>query len=149
MKRSIGLVSIALVSIGIFVGCKKYENGGPIRKANKRIVNTWKLKSYLRNNTDETSSLLISDYTEVYGEGGSLTRSYNDQSNDHKSDAGTWELNDDKTSVRTMGVGSIELTNETSTVSASTIYILRLDKEEFHYYFENGGDTHEFRLTAN
>jgi hypothetical protein len=31
-------------------------------------------------------------------------------------------------------------------VSSSYYNILKLDKDEYWYYFENGGDRHEFRL---
>ena len=57
------------VVIGSFLatGCKKYSDGGLVSKADKRLsANSWKLQKYLRNGNDETSQLLISNFTETF-----------------------------------------------------------------------------------
>ena len=141
------IIGIATVFL---TGCKKYDEGGLISKAEKRLTaNTWKLDKYLRNGNDETSQLLISDFTEAFSEGGTLTRSYTDKDGDAFSETGEWTFDNDKQQINLTGVGSIELTDETSTVSTSDYNIIKLKKDELWYSYENGGDSHEFRFIPN
>jgi len=142
--KGLSLVGIAMILI---MGCKKYSDGGLIGKAEKRLTaQTWKLDQYLRNGNNETSQLLISDFTETFSEGGSLTRSYIDKDGDPFSETGSWTFDNDKEQINLTGVGSIELTDQTSTVSTSDYNIVKLKKEELWYSYENGGDSHEFRF---
>ena len=148
-KTLTGLFILGLMTFCIS-GCEKYDEGGLISKAEIRLTdNTWKIAKYLRNGTDETSSLIISNYTEDYQEGGALTRSFNDKEGESKTQTGTWELTDDNIHLKIDGVGSIELTHQTGTVSSSEYTITKLTKDEFWYTFINGGDTHEFHLVPN
>lgn len=127
--------------------CKKYEDGGLKRKAEQRLTaHTWKLDKYMRNGNDETSQLLISNFQETFNEDKSYTRSYTDKNGDYFTETGSWSFDSDKNQIKLTGVSSIELTNETSTVSTADYNILRLKKEELWYYYDNGGDRHEFRM---
>lgn len=150
MKRTLnGLLILGLVA-SFMTGCKKYDEGGLIGKADKRLTaNTWKLEKYLRNGNDETSSLLISNFTEQFQDGGTLIRNYIDKDGDPFSETGSWQFDNDKQQVNLKGVSSIELTDQTSTVSTSDYNILKLKKEELWYYYDNGGDRHEFHLVPN
>ena len=103
----------------------------------------------LTGGNDQTSNLLISNFVETFNDNGSYSRSYIDASGDAKNESGTWALDNDKSLINVSGTGSFELTNETSTVSASDYTILRLKKNELWYQFENGGNTHEFHLVPN
>ncbi len=142
MKFMLGIVcAFALIS------CKKYSDGGLVNKADKRLTaHPWKLEKYLRNGNDETSQLLISNFSETFADNGTITRSYTDPNGDAFSETGTWTFDDGKMLIKLTGVGSIELTNQTSTVSSSDYNIIRLKKEELWYYYENGGSRHEFRM---
>jgi hypothetical protein len=145
MKQT--LLSILIFTALLAVSCKKYENGGSLRKAEDNLTgSTWKLDSYHRNGNDETSSLLISGFTEQFTSEGVIVRSYTDQDGDPFTESGTWQFDSDKMQINLTGVGSIELTEETSTVSTSDYDILKLDKDELWYSYSNGGDLHEFRL---
>jgi hypothetical protein len=62
------------------------------------------------------------------------------------SETGNWAFEKDKMQVNLTGVGSIELTNQTSNVSSSYYTIIRLKNHELWYYYENGGALHEFHL---
>lgn len=144
-----GILTLGLLIL-FMTGCEKYDEGGLVSKAEKRLIsNTWKLEKYLRNGTDETSSLLISNYTETYNEGGTLNRSFIDKDGDNQTQIGSWELVDDNSKLKVDGIGSIEITNQTGTVSSSEYLISKLVKDEFWYSFVNGGDTHEFHLVPN
>lgn len=149
MKRGLKLFVIFLMLCVFAVSCKKYENGGPIRKAEKNLTNTWKIDKYYFDGTDATSALLITNFTETFSEGGSYSRDYNDASGDPKNETGTWSLDNDKMNIGVSGTGSYELTAQTSTVSTSSYDILKLTKDELWYSFENGGNTHEFHLVPN
>ena len=107
------------------------------------------LSAYLRNGTDESNSLLISGYTESYSSDGSYTRTYTDEDNQVEVESGQWQMDSDNDQIDISNIGSLELTEETNTVSASDYNILKLKDGELWYSFQNGGDTHEFRLTAN
>jgi len=144
-----GMLIIGIATVFI-TGCKKYDEGGLISKAEKRLTaNTWKLDKYLRNGNDETSQLLISDFTEAFSESGTLTRSYTDKVGDAFSETGEWTFDNNKQQINITGVGSIELTDQTSTVSTSDYNIIKLKKDELWYSYENGGDSHEFRFIPN
>lgn len=143
-KKVIGTI-LALTTIFMF-SCKKYDNGGTLAKAEKNIAQTWKIESYLMDGSDQTAALLITNFTETFADDGSYTRNFNDASGDLKNESGSWTLDNDKSLINVSGTGSFELTEETSTVSASDYTILKLDKDELWYNFSNGGATHEFHM---
>jgi hypothetical protein len=153
MKKNVFQISSVLLvcTLLMIIGsCSKYENGGIIKKAEKHLTTpTWKLTNYLRNGIDETSSLHISNLTEHYMSDGILHRNYVDQNGDNQQQTGTWELIDDNSNLKIDGIGSIDLSPQTGTVSASQIHILKLTKEEFWYNFTNGSDEHEFHFAPN
>jgi len=149
LKHKFSFLLLLALSVIFISGCEKYDDGGTLGKAEKRIsANDWKLDKYLRNGSDETSELLISNFVESYPESGALTRSYTDNSGDPFSETGAWEFTSDKLQIKVSGIRSVELTNFTGTVSSSSYNILKLTKDEFWYNFENGGDSHEFQFVA-
>lgn len=146
-KKLLGL--LILITAFLSPSCKKYDNGGSIRKAEKNITNTWKIENYLMDGVDKTADLLITNFTETFADGGVYSRSYNDASGDPKNDVGTWSLVEEKSLINVSGTGSYELTAETSTVSTSDYTLLKLTKDELWYNFANGGNTHEFHLVPS
>ena len=145
----------ALILVGLFAitinSCEKYDEGGFVSKTEKRLTaHTWKLSLYLRNGNDETTALYIKNYEENYSDegGGSYSRSYNDKNGDLKSETGTWAFEKDEKKLKISGVGSMEITDLTGTVSSSYYNILKLDEDEYWYYFENGGDKQEFHFVT-
>ena len=150
IKRTLnGLLILGLVAV-FTAGCNKYDEGGLVKKADKRLtVNSWQLEKYLRNGNDETTSLLISNFQEQFQEGGALIRNYIGKDGSPFSETGIWQFDNDKQQIKISGVSSVELTDETSTVSSSDYNILKLKKGELWYYFDNGGDRHEFHFVPN
>lgn len=148
MKNKSIFLMVALVAASL-ISCKKYDNGGIKARAEKNIKKAWKLEAYYLDGNDQTSHLLISNFVETFNDDGSYSRSFIDASGDPKNETGTWSLDNDKSLINISGIGSYELTNETSTVSASDYTILKLKKKEIWYEFENGGNTHEFHLVSN
>lgn len=145
--RTLHLTTLALLLILGFTSCNRYPDGGSVGNAEKNILGTWVLQSYYWNGADNTSQLLISNLTETYNEDGTLVRTYTDSNGDPQSQSGTYTFDAEKSVIDVSGVGSIQLTNATSTASTSTYIILRLKNGELWYEFENGGDTHEFRFS--
>jgi len=141
-------IMIAIMVLGISLqSCKKFEDGGLVKKADKSIVNGWKLSTYLRNDVDETSLLYITNYMEQYNEDGSYERSYQSAGGDLISETGTYSFSSDNTTLNVSGVSSIgDFSEANSSVSSSSYTILKLNKDEYWYSYENGGDLHEFRL---
>jgi hypothetical protein len=80
---------------------------------------------------------------------GTLHRDFTDQNGDIQQQTGAWELIDDNANLKINGVGSIDLSPQTGTVSASQVKILKLTKDDFWYTFTNGSDAHEFHLVPN
>ncbi|MFN4950379.1 MAG: lipocalin family protein, partial [Flavobacteriales bacterium] len=102
------LLLFIIISSFLTTGCQKYSDGGLVSKADKRLsAHTWKLEKYLRNGNDETSQLLISNFTENFAENGTITRSYTDPNGDPFSESGNWSFDNDKMQINLTGVGSI------------------------------------------
>jgi hypothetical protein len=141
---------MTLILTGLFAitinSCKKYDEGGLISKTEENLKTSWKLEKYLRNATEETSLLYIKNYQETYSGSDSYSRTYIDKKGDTKSENGTWKFDKEQKKIHISGVSSIDITDKTGTVSSSYYNIIKLDKDEYWYYFENGGDRHEFRF---
>lgn len=119
------------------VGCKKYEEGPGLSFRSKlaRVSNTWEVESYTINGMDNTSTLKNLNYTETYEKDGSF--SYNSSAG---GGSGKWEFQVNEEQIKRSG---------TSGQSTETLYILRLKKKEFWYYYLDGSDRHEFHLIEN
>ena len=138
---------LAFLLLIIIVGsCSKFPDGGRVNKADQRIVNSWKLQTYLLDGVDATSTLLISGLEEVYQEDGVYSRSYIDTDGLLFEESGSWNLPDKSEQVDISGVSSLELSDMHSTVSSDYYNIKKLTKDEFWYEYTNGGATHEFRF---
>lgn len=131
------------------MSCKKYDEGGLLSSADKKLKQSWKLESYYLDGVDATNSLLIQNYQEEYKENGDYVRSYIDTDGEQFNETGTWSFDSDKENIRIMSVSSLELTAENSTVSTSDYEIVKLKKKELWYKYDNGGNTHEFHLIPN
>ena len=145
MSKS-SLILLTVICLLSLTGCEKYEAGGLISKTEQNLIKTWKLQQYLRNNTDETSSILISNYEETYQSNNSYPRSYTNKDKRNITETGSWKLDTEQRIVQISGVSSIEITTQTGTISASNRTITKLTANEFWYTFVNGSDKHEFRL---
>lgn len=148
--HSLKLIAFIANILLVLGACSKYQNGGSTGKAEKHLTSvTWKLSTYLRNGVDETSFLHVSNWTEHYMSDGTLHRNFTDLNGDNQQQNGSWELIDENLNLKIDGVGSIDLSLQTGTVSASQIKILKLTKDAFWYSFTNGSDAHEFHLMPN
>lgn len=147
-KRLPGTLTIYVSFLALFfTACKKYEEGGLIKKTDKNLTSgTWVLNKYLKNGVDKTSTLLISGYKENYSSNNVYTRNYTDKNGSPVIDDGRWLQDDENESLSISDVGSVEITQESGTVSSSYYKIIKLTDKEFWYYFDNGGARHEFRF---
>ena len=89
MKKVNILIIIAVIVIANSA-CEKFSDGGPIRKADKNLQNSWELHKYNRNGTNETSLIFISGYSEEYSGGGVYSRTYINNTDDLVSETGNW-----------------------------------------------------------
>jgi hypothetical protein len=144
--RVIKILRILVLTVFILSGCEKYEAGGLISKTEQNLVKTWKLQQYLRNNTDVTSTILISNYEETYQSDKNHPRSYTNKDKRNITETGSWKLDTEQRIIQISGVSSIEITTQSGTISASNRTITKLTDNEFWYTFVNGSDKHEFRL---
>ena len=146
MKNVFKAAGLVVMSVLLMTSCKKYDEGGFVRKTEKNLVKSWKLEKYLRNSADETSLLLISIYEETYSDNGNILRTYIEADGSIKSETGTWKFDKDQKKLSVSGLGSVDITDITGTVSSSYYNIVKLDKDEFWYNYTNGSDKHEFHL---
>jgi len=129
-----------------FVSCQKFADGGLVKKADTRILTTWKLQSYLVDGVEATQTLVISGLNETYNDNGTYSRSYTDSDGLPFDESGQWNLDDKSEIVDISGVSSLELSDQHSTVSSDHYNINRMKKDEYWYSYTNGGATHEFRF---
>lgn len=147
MKKNALKLTILIVATILSSGCARFDEGGLISKAESRLTNgSWLFTSYYENGVDQTDAVLISGYVETYAENGNLQREFIDKDNEYQLQEGTWKFVKDDEELELNGVGSIELTDANSTVSSSHYKVIKLNKDEFWFYFDNGGDHHEFHF---
>ena len=148
MKKNNLLITFILSGLFTLIinGCKKYDEGGVISKTEKNLNQTWVLHKYLRNGIDETSLLYVKNYEETYSDSETYSRTYIDKESENVTETGIWVFDKDQKKLNLSGIGSIDISDETGTISSSTYNILKLDKSEFWYYYTNGSDKHEFHL---
>lgn len=108
--------------VGILNSCKKYDESPvlSLKTKTKRLSREWQIQDYYRNGNMETSQLLITNYLESYNKNGSHTRIYIDKNENRVSETGQWKFDNNKEEIRVTGIGSIEWTDQTSSVSSSS-----------------------------
>lgn len=152
MKTFKSLITFILAGLFSMLinSCKKYDEGPALSLKSKtnRLAREWVIDAYYRNGINETTQLIISNYIESYTKSGAHSRSYNDKNGNKVSETGEWKFDSNKEQISVTEIGSIEWTNQTSTVSSSSYNILRLTSKELWYYYENGGSKHEIHLKA-
>ena len=146
LLQSSGRYLLTLLLLVSLSSCGKEENA-PIRTPEQNLVAGWRLTQYLRNGVDETSQLVIKNYEESYANPSAYSRAYLDETNQQKSETGTWKLEDDKKRINISSVSSVKVTRNSGSVSSSYYDIQKLDGQAFWYSFVNGSDRHEFRFS--
>ena len=144
--RNLSAVLFTVAFMTLMLGsCQKFAEGGQVSKAETNLKTSWKLEKYLRNSNDETANLSIQNYEETYSNDAAFTRSYVKNA-EVILENGNWHLDKDQEKLQVSGIGSVEITTASGTVSSSYYTIIKLDRNEFWYYFINGSDKHEFHL---
>ncbi len=115
--------------------CKKYPDGPAIsfRSKSERVANNWKVENYKKNGTDYTS--LVANYTEKYTKEGSYSYQWGAFSG-----MGTWAFKNSSKEIQITGTN-----NQASVV----LYILKLEEDQFWYYYMDGSDKKEFHMITN
>ena len=69
---------ILIVTMFAWSGCKKYEEGPAfsLRSKKDRVVGKWKVKKYLENGTDQTSSLTAVNFRIEFKKDGKAVQSF-------------------------------------------------------------------------
>lgn len=134
-KISILLGLIIIFSIPTIQSCKKYPEGPSIslRSRTARVSNTWRIENYRVNGNDFTS--FISGYTETFTKDGGYYYSWGNFEG-----SGRWFFQNNDREIRVEGI---------SHKSSETLYILKLEENEFWYYYMDGNDRNEFHLVSN
>lgn len=130
--KMMALVIVAAIFLPFTQSCQKYPDGPlfSLKSKTDRISKTWQVDNYKVNGTDFTS--LVTGYTETFTEAG-----------DYSYDAGLvegtgkWTFQNDNAEVRITGVDN---------QSSVTLFIQRLEKDQFWYYYMDGNDKKEFHM---
>lgn len=146
MKKAIKKLLILGFTLLFTMACSEDEDAAPVDLLTAHI---WKLEKYFRNGNDETSNVLISNFTEEYKIDGAFIRNYIDKDGEFFNETGAWEFDSNQKQVKVTGVSSIEFTDQTTTVSSSDYNIIKLTDTEIWYSYSNGGDFHEFHFVPN
>jgi hypothetical protein len=131
-KTILKFIPIAVIAL-IFAGCQKYEDGPAfsIRTRTERVANTWQIDNYTINETDWTS--LVGGYTETFSKDGNYSYTWGILNG-----TGTWKFANSQSDIQLTGSSNQE---------DRTLTILKLEEEQFWYYYMEGSDRHEFHLT--
>ncbi|HTF80291.1 MAG TPA: hypothetical protein VL947_01145 [Cytophagales bacterium] len=118
--------------------CKKYEDGPllSLRSREARVANVWKVETVLKNGNDVTGD--YDNYEEIYEKGGkySYTWTFGGVSG---TGTGKWKFQNDDEEIRLYDVDARE---------DRILYILKLKENHFWYFYNDGGDKYEVRLTS-
>jgi hypothetical protein len=134
IKKYLAILMIAVATVTAFTGCKKYEEGPALSLLSKksRLAGEWKLVKYLYNGAEQNLSGFTVNLTIEKGGSYTSSASFN---NITSTETGTWEFNDDKTSVNFMS---------TNSSVADVHMILKLKSKELWTKQVSGSDTDEY-----
>jgi hypothetical protein len=121
--------------IPVFSSCNKYEDGPMFSMMSRRsrLINEWKVDSYRINGTDFTS--LVAGYTESFKKDDKYSYNWGILSG-----SGTWTFQNRAEEVKLSG-------NDDQT--SRTLFLTKLENDQFWYYFLIGSDKHEMHLVSN
>ncbi|MFN6945848.1 MAG: hypothetical protein ACK4ND_12945 [Cytophagaceae bacterium] len=136
MKKTIKTATL-IILMGLFMGpifqsCKKYpENPLIVMKSrSERVANTWKVDTVKKNGDDYTS--FLQGYSETYIKNGAYSYQWG-----LANGSGVWEFqNKDK---------EIKLTGNDGH-SSRTLFIEKLQENDFWYYYFDGNDKYVVHL---
>jgi len=146
MKNILKLTFAALFLGAVTLSsCGKYEEGPAIslRSKKARIANTWMVEKYMENGVDQTSAFnsSLANYTFTMDKDGTYTLSFTILGVP-VSDAGTWELVDDKMSLQT-------LSNQSGSTPDKTPIIKLKEKELWTKETDSSGDIIEIHYAPH
>ncbi len=126
---------VFLSAIITVTGCKKYPDGPllSLHSRTERVANTWKVDNYKVNGNDYTS--LVSGYTETYSKDGNYSYTWGSVSG-----TGSWKFQNSDKEIALTGI---------SNQSSYTLVILKLEEDQFWYYYMDGSDKKEFHMITN
>lgn len=122
-KKVSTLIFIALFAIGI-AGCEKYDEGGRLAAANKKIVNLWKI-DYAVDLEDGTN--ITADYT---GEFWEFTKSNDYKENDVLK--GTYTFSEDKLTLIILESSGGTDTYQVLKLTSDEMWLEEAGSEEIH-----------------
>jgi len=131
MSFSVIIVLVVLMLVGV-QSCSQYPDNNGITLVSKvdRVSKAWKVDNYKINGVDYTS--LVASYTETYTKQGVYSYQWAILGG-----TGTWEFQNKDAEIRITG---------DSNLTSRTIFILKLEENEFWYYYMDGADKKEFHF---
>ena len=135
IRNTVLALLLAGMIMPTFQSCQKYPDGPLIsfRSRTERLSQTWKVSSYQKNGSDNTSK--YGGYTETYTKSGNYSYSWGILSG-----TGTWAWANNQSDVQLSG---------TSLQGTYTLVILKLEQAELWYYYMDGSDKKEFHMVPN
>lgn len=130
--RIVLIMLLGAIMVPVLQSCNKYEEGPSLSLMSRtaRLANQWKVENYKINGSDYTS--LMGDYEETYSKNGAYTYTWSILNG-----SGTWKFQNNDMEIKLEG-------NDDR--SSRTLYILKLEKKSFWYYYIKDGDRHEMHM---
>jgi hypothetical protein len=144
MKKLIGLLFLG--SVLIFPSCKKFEEGGKIKKAEENLVKEWAMeRAYKNGNSVEVvnANPQIGEVTEnwIFREDGTCTTE-----DGNSTLTGTWALSSNSE------VLTVEITSPSSKASTQSYTIMKLTKGsdgELIWEHSIGSDNYRYEMRSS
>ena len=136
IKKSLSVIFLlTVITLVGMQGCKKYPENNDIdlSSSKDRVSQTWKVENYKVDSVDLTS--ILAGYTETYTNLGIYSYKWG-----LIEGIGTWEFRNNEKEILIKG---------TNNLNDKTLYIQKLENNQFWYYYMDGAQRKEFHLVHN
>jgi len=131
-KNKLLMLLMASILLFGFQSCSQYPDNDGITLVSKteRVSGLWKVENYKENDVDYTS--LVSGYTETFTKDGAFSYQWGVLGGN-----GTWVFQNKDAEIQITGINN---------QNSKTLFIQKLEKTQFWYYYFDASDKKEFHM---
>lgn len=131
-KNKLLMLLMASILLFGFQSCSQYPDNDGITLVSKteRVSGLWKVENYKVNDVDYTS--LVSGYTETFTKDGAFSYQWGVLGGN-----GTWVFQNKDAEIQITGINN---------QNSKTLFIQKLEKTQFWYYYFDASDKKEFHM---
>ena len=137
-------VAMFISTVLFITSCKKYEEGGPVKKADKNLLGEWDMEKAFKNGSSVSKVNENPQIGEVTEDWWFFENSDVATEDGNETLIGSWQLTNGDKSIK------VTISKPSSKTSTYTYEILQLDKENMVWEQELNGDLYryEFKLSS-